>query len=184
MAVSEHDRLRTTECHDGGQEAFENLVRKNQRMIHSLCYRLTGSVEEAEDLSQDTFLAAFQSRADFRAEAKVSTWLYRIAINRCLNWRKQQERQVRIQAHQSPDQPKPEAADADARRAQQIQDALMRLPAKQRAAIVLTTYEGLTHAEAARALRCSETTVSWRLFAARHKLKRLLKHLQNTGGDT
>ena len=57
----------------------------------------------------------------------------------------------------------------------------MTLPAKQRAAIVLTTYDGLTHAEAGRALGCSETTVSWRLFAARRKLKRLLKHLHRTG---
>ena len=69
----------------------------------------------------------------------------------------------------------------DVRRAHQIQEALMKLPAKQRAAIVLTTYDGLTHAEAARVLGCSEATVSWRLFAARGKLKRLLKHLESTG---
>ena len=55
----------------------------------------------------------------------------------------------------------------------------MQLPPKQRAAVVLTTYDGLTHAEAAAALGCSEPTVSWRLFAARRKLKRLLKdHLK------
>jgi RNA polymerase sigma-70 factor (ECF subfamily) len=175
------DRLRTTECQDGGQEAFENLVRENQRMIHSLCYRLTGSMEEAEDLAQDTFLQAFQNLAQFRGEAEVSSWLYRIAVNRCLNWRQRQQK--RVQADQEWGQLEPEAAHDDARRALQIQDALMKLPAKQRAAIVLTTYDGLTHAEAARALGCSETTVSWRLFAARRKLKRLLKHLRNTGGD-
>ena len=73
-------------------------------------------------------------------------------------------------------------AQDDTRRAQQIQEALLKLPVKQRAAIVLTTYDGLTHAEAARALGCSETTVSWRLFTARGKLKRLLKHFQKTGG--
>jgi RNA polymerase sigma factor (sigma-70 family) len=176
------DRIQTIECHDGGQEAFEKLVRENQRMIHSLCYRLTGSMEEAEDLAQDTFLQAFQSRANFRGEAKVSSWLYRIAVNRCLNWRKQQQWQV--QAHQQLRQSEPGASHDDAPREHQIQQALMRLPAKQRAAIVLTTYDGLTHAEAARALHCSETTVSWRVFAARRKLKRMLKHLQNTGGET
>lgn len=181
MAVPD-DRLRTVECHDGGQEAFENLVRENQRMIHSLCYRLTGSIEEAEDLAQDTFLQAFQRRADFRGESKVSSWLYRIAINLCLNWRRLELK--RAQTHQQLRQSEPEAAPDDSRRAQQIQDALMRLPAKQRAAIVLTTYDGLTHGEAARALRCSETTVSWRLFAARRKLKRMLRHLHNTGGET
>ena len=174
------DTFRSTESQDGGREAFEDLVRENQRMIHSLCYRLTGSMEEAEDLAQDTFLQAFQSRADFRGESKASTWLYRIAVNRCLNWRKRQERQVRAQEQLQ--LVEPEAVHDGSGRAQQIQEALMRLPAKQRAAVVLTTYDGLTHAEAARALHCSETTVSWRLFAARRKLKRLLRHLQNSGG--
>jgi RNA polymerase sigma-70 factor (ECF subfamily) len=60
--------------------------------------------------------------------------------------------------------------------AQQVQVALLRLPAKQRAAIVLTIYDGLNHAEAARILGCSETTVSWRVFAARRKLKHWLNH--------
>jgi RNA polymerase sigma-70 factor (ECF subfamily) len=59
----------------------------------------------------------------------------------------------------------------------------MQLSPKQRAAIVLTTYDGLTHAEAARALGCSETTVSWRLFAARRKLKSLLKGMERPGGS-
>jgi RNA polymerase sigma-70 factor (ECF subfamily) len=66
--------------------------------------------------------------------------------------------------------------------AQQVKDALLKLHPKQRAAVVLTTYDGLNHAEAAQVLGCSETTVSWRLFAARTKLKRLLKNAK-TGGD-
>ena len=58
-----------------------------------------------------------------------------------------------------------------------VQDALNRLPAKQRAAIVLTVYENQSHAEAAKTLGCTEATISWRVFAARQKLKRLLKDL-------
>jgi len=58
--------------------------------------------------------------------------------------------------------------------ASRVQEALLALSPKQRAAVILTTYEGLNHAEAARALRCSETTVSWRVFAARRKLRVLL----------
>jgi len=173
------DRPRTTESQIGGHEAFENLIREHQRMIHSLCYRLTGSMEDAEDLAQETFLQAYQNLAGFRGEAKVSSWLYRIAVNRCLNWRKRRRRQD--QTHLEWSRQESEAAHDDSRSARSIQDALMKLPARQRAAIVLTTYDGLTHAEAARALGCSETTVSWRLFAARGKLKRLLANLQNTG---
>jgi len=178
--VAPDDRLRIAECQNGGQEAFENLVRENQRMIHSLCYRLTGSMEDAEDLAQETFVQAFQNLAEFRAEAKASSWLYRIAVNCCLNWRKRRQRQD--QTHQEWGRQEAAVALDDTQRAQQIHEALMKLPTKQRAAIVLTTYDGLTHAEAARALGCSETTVSWRLFAARAKIKRLLKHLQKTGG--
>lgn len=178
--VASDDRLRTNECRIGSQEAFENLVREHQRMIHSLCYRLTGSMEDADDLAQDTFLQAYQNLAGFRSEAKISSWLYRIAVNRCLNWRKHVQQQNR--AHQEWSQLEPETPHEIARYAGQVQEALMRLPAKQRAAIVLTTYDGLTHAEAAHALGCSETTVSWRLFAARAKLKRWLKNLPQTGG--
>ena len=58
--------------------------------------------------------------------------------------------------------------------AQKVQAALLKLPAKQRAAVVLTVYDGLNHAEAAQILGCSETTVSWRVFAAKRKLKRWL----------
>ena len=64
-----------------------------------------------------------------------------------------------------------------------MQTALLKLPAKQRAAIVLTIYDGLNHAEAAQILSCSETTVSWRVFAAKRKLKRLLTAKQVSGSS-
>lgn len=142
-------------------------------MIHALCYRMTGSQADAEDLAQETFVRAFEALPTFRAEASVSSWLYRIALNQCLNWKSRKERQERVlrQWLEQTDSSGP----GDSSRSQQIQEALMRLPAKQRAAIVLTTYEGLNHAEAAKALGCSETTVSWRVFAARRKLKTLLR---------
>ena len=82
--VAPDDSLPIAECQNGGQEAFENLVRENQRMIHSLCYRLTGSMEDAEDLAQETFVQAFQNLAEFRSEAKVSSWAFRIA--RTFRW--------------------------------------------------------------------------------------------------
>ncbi len=143
-------------------------------MIHSLCYRMSGSLADAEDLAQETFIHAYQHLGSFRAEARFSSWLYRIAINLCLNWQKRRARLDRLHkewAEQDVDQ-----THEDAAQSQCIQEALLQLPAKQRAAVILTIYDGLTHAEAAAALGCSETTVSWRLFAARRKLKRLLTH--------
>ena len=165
----------------GGDPAFEEMIRENQRMIHSLCYRMTGSLADADDLAQETFLRAYQHLDRFRGEARVSSWLYRIALNQCLNWRKQRERRKRLHEDWSALDRAP--AGGDSGRAAQIQGALMRLHPKQRAAVVLTTYDGLTHAEAARVLGCSEPTISWRLFAARRRLKGLLRRLAGPGGS-
>ncbi len=145
-------------------------------MIHSLCYRMTGSLADAEDLAQETFIHAFEHLGTFRGEARFSSWLYRIAVNLCLNWQKRRVRQERLYQEWSEEA----IVEGNAEHhglSQQVQEALMKLHPKQRAAIVLTTYDGLNHAEAAKILGCSETTVSWRIFAARRKLKALLKGL-------
>lgn len=158
---------------EGDQEAFESLIREHQRMIHSLCYRMTGSLADADDLAQETFIHAYQHLADFRSESGFSSWLYRIAMNQCLNWRKQSDRRARL--HQDWGEEELSVSGGNAEQAGQVHEALMALSPKERAAIVLTVYEGLNHAEAARALQCSETTVSWRVFMARGKLKKILK---------
>ena len=160
----------------GDHEAFEALVRRYQRMIYALAYRMTGSAADAEDVTQETFIRAHEQLGSLRAEAKLSSWLYRIAVNQCLNWRKRASR--REQLHRQWQAQREAPASADGALAQKVQDALLKLKPKQRAAIVLTIYDGLSHAEAARVLGCSEATVSWRLFAARAKLKRLLTDTQ------
>jgi len=173
MVATNELRRRIAQSRDGDHGAFEALIREHQRMIHSLCYRMSGSQADAEDLAQETFMHAYQHLDGFRAEARFSSWLYRIAVNQCLNWQKQKQRLDRLHKEWSEQDLEPSGGDAG--RAQLIQEALMKLPPKQRAAVILTTYDGLTHGETAAALGCSETTVSWRVFAARRKLKRLLK---------
>jgi RNA polymerase sigma-70 factor (ECF subfamily) len=156
----------------GDLAAFETLVRRYQRMIDALAYRMSGSQADAADLAQETFIRAYRQLHTFRAEAKFSSWLYRIGINTCLNWQKSRQRRDRLH-HEFAEQP---LADNDLpdERSAQVQAALLRLPAKQRAAIILTVYEEMNHAAAARVLGCSETTVSWRVFKARRKLKEWL----------
>jgi len=174
----EQDWIR--QSRDGDPGAFAALVARYQRMIHSLTFRMTGSLGDAEDLAQETFIQAFRRLEGFRGEAKFSSWLYQIAVNLCLNWRKSRMR--REQAHRDWAEHEQvfggECAamtSPDLENTRRVQDALMKLPARQRAAVVLTVYDGMSHAEAARALGCSETTVSWRIFAARAKLKRFLR---------
>src|ERR1019366_5343184 len=124
----------------GDHAAFENLIRRYQRMIHSLTYRMTGSQADAEDAAQETFIRAFRQLATYRGESQFSTWLCRIAVNACLNWRTREHRRGEIHrrwsdevltSHQTGS---PETALDDV--SLRVQDALNRLPAKQRAAVI------------------------------------------------
>jgi RNA polymerase sigma-70 factor (ECF subfamily) len=166
---------------NGDHAAFETLVRMHQRMIHALTYRMTGSRDDAADLAQETFVRAYMELGNFRGEARFSTWLSRIAINLCLNWRKREARRQNVYQRWATaleftnpgceENPMPDDL------GQRVQAALNWLPPKQRAAIVLTVYQEMSHADAARVLGCPEATVAWRVFAARRKLRRMLKNL-------
>jgi RNA polymerase sigma-70 factor, ECF subfamily len=163
----------------GDPEAYGALVQQHQTMIRAVTFRMTGSLDDAEELAQDAFVRAYQQLGSFAGDSKFSTWLCRIAINLSLDWRRRESRREAVHAQW--------AGDAAAERggnagfpdelSRQVQAALNRLPAKQRAAIVLTCYENQSHAEAARTLGCTEATVSWRVFAARQKLRRQLRRL-------
>ncbi len=175
--MADADEELVFQSQNGNTSAFEALVRNHQQMIHALTFRMTGSAEDAEDLAQETFIRAYEQIGSYNGTARFSTWLYSIAVHACLNWRRGEARRFQAYANcanefaaQRNASPSP---DEDGM-AQQAQDALLKLPAKQRAAIVLTIYDGLNHVEAARVLHCSETTVSWRVFSARKKLKRWL----------
>jgi len=145
-------------------------------MIHSITFRMTGSMAEAEDLAQETFIRAYQQLDSYRGESKFSTWLGRIAVNLTLNWRAREGHRGDVHAKWAQDAITEPASNDEFpdELSRRVQAALQRLPAAQRAAIILTVYENQSHAEAARALNCTEATISWRVFAARHKLRRWL----------
>jgi len=171
MERSDEEAIWIRQSQAGDPLAFEALVRCYQLMIHALTFRMTGSTSDAEDLAQEIFIQAYRRINSFRGDAKFSSWLYRIGINTCLNWQKSRQRRERL--HDEFAQQDTNSGSGDEITAK-VQAALMQLPDKQRAAIILTVYEEMNHAEAARVLGCSETTVSWRLFMARKKLKELL----------
>lgn len=179
---SEEEQTWVTRSREGDQQAFAALMQRHQKMIFALTYRMTGCLADAEDLTQESFIAAFEQLATFRGDSKFSSWLYRIATNRCLNWRQRDARRERAYENWGRERDVAAAAEPHAEAVSaQVQQALLKLEDKQRAAVVLTVYEGMNHAEAARVLGCSETTVSWRLFAARRKLKKWLAPLAKGG---
>ena len=177
MVASDDEQSCIARCLLGDHSAFEPLVKNYQRMIDSVCFRMTGSLEEAEDLSQATFVRAYRNLSQFRGEAKFSSWLYQIAVRLCINWQQSNRRRERL-TKSFHEHASTEEHESDGQLGEEAQQALMTLHPKQRAAIVLTVFEGLNHAQAAQALGCSETTVSWRLFAARKKLKHALRQLK------
>jgi RNA polymerase sigma-70 factor (ECF subfamily) len=140
--MADADAELVLQCQRGSPAAFEELVRQHQHMIHSLTFRMTGSPADAEDLAQETFVRAYAQIGTFRGTAKFSTWLYRIAVNTCLNWRQSEVRRYQLQANCaaeiSSQHLNGESAPAENQASQQVQSALLKLPAKQRAAIVLT----------------------------------------------
>ncbi len=79
-------------CQTGDRAAFEQLVTRYQHMVHSLAYRMTGSLAEAEDLTQEAFLQAWRRIESFHGQARVSSWIHRITVNVCLNWHKRRTR--------------------------------------------------------------------------------------------
>lgn len=178
MGDTDDERIWVTQSRNGDHAAFAALIRAHQQMIHSLTFRMTGSLADSKDLAQEAFVRAYQQLDSFEGNAKFSSWLYRIAVNACLDWRKREQRRERAHTRWGEDTISESAgtnsADGLDELSREVQAALMKLPDKQRAAVVLTVYGNHNHAEAAKILGCSETTVSWRIFAARQKLKRLL----------
>src|SRR6185295_14440032 len=99
VEVSDEEQSWIARSRNGDQQAFEALVLRYQKMIFALAYRMTGSQADAEDLTQESFIAAFHQLDTFRGESKFSSWLYRIATNRCLNWRQRDARRERAYAN-------------------------------------------------------------------------------------
>ena len=181
MAASDDESKLIASSLAGDPEAYAALVRQHQKMIRAVTFRMTGSPDDAEELAQDAFLRAYRQLGSFNGASKFSTWLCKIAINLSLDWRRRESRRAGLRSQWAAgiaceNDPGVGFPDELSRR---VQEALSRLPAKQRAAVVLTIYENQSHAEAAKTLGCTEATVSWRVFAARQKLKRLLKDLSH-----
>jgi RNA polymerase sigma-70 factor (ECF subfamily) len=178
MDVADDGSALVARSRNGDHSAYASLIKIHHRMIHSLAYRMTGSQADADDVAQDTFIRAYEHLDTYQETRKFSTWLYRIAMNACLDFKREEARRGRIHAGWSDaaDSANSQEAEkpAEEKLGDPVQAALLRLPAKQRSAIVLTLFDGLSHSEAAQALGCSEATVSWRVFAARRKLKRWL----------
>jgi RNA polymerase sigma-70 factor (ECF subfamily) len=170
------DREVLEACRRGEREAFGLLVERYQRDVYRLCYRYLGNHEDANDMAQEAFLKAWRGLPSFRGDSAFSTWLYRIAVNTCLNFRSARPSPGTEEPSGDLPDGRPSAAEGMVSRERErlVRAAIGRLPEKQRATLILKIYHELTHEEVARILGSTVGTVKANLFHAVSNLRRLV----------
>ena len=173
----------------GDQAAFQELFRKFSPRILKFARRLVGNDARAEEVTQDVFVQVFRFRDRYRPESRLSAWLFTITTNFCLNELRRPERRLRVDlwddrgneeraegpALPDPDAVTPEEGASSRELAQQLDAAIAALPPKQRAAILLSRFDGLNYQDVAAALGCTEGAVKALVFRATQSLKQTLK---------
>lgn len=170
---------------DGDEEAFRELVEKYQTSIRNLCFRLIGNSEDAEEVALEVFVQLYLSRQRYKPDAKLSTYLYRIAMTRSLNRIRDQKRKkaFSLEFMKEGGSPDPKIARSELPDAQletkekevHVRNALGALPEKQRTALVLRVYEELSYEEIASIMGISLSAVEALLHRARETLRKRLK---------
>lgn len=188
MEMATSDEHMVERALSGDPEAFGEIVRRWERRIFALAFGMLGREEDARDATQETFLAAFRNLRGFRGEAKVSSWLHRIAINQCIT--RQRRAKVRGETALEDESEKNAAAFAlpmeasPARTAEQVERsaavrrAVCALPADLRQVVIMKEFEELTFQEISDALTLPLSTVKSRLYTA---LRQLEMRLQKFG---
>ncbi len=180
----------------GDHEAFDFLIDKYKDVVYAVAYRFAHDQDLAMDLAQDTFIRAYKGIKSFKGRSSFSTWLYRIAMNTCIDYTRKHSRSV---ASQAVPEEVAEYADSEpigrkpdrgpARRVltrelgEQIQRAVDALPEYHRSVFVLYEIEGMSYKEIADVVGCSIGTVMSRLHYARKKLRVMLEPYVDGGID-
>ncbi|MFA4015269.1 MAG: hypothetical protein RUDDFDWM_000349 [Candidatus Fervidibacterota bacterium] len=178
---------------NGDRNAFTILVKRYQDRIYNLIYRYVGNVEDALDLTQETFIKAFVKLGEFRGNSKFYTWLYRIAVNACIDFRRRERISIvhwddikpnefdRLDMDESMnsvdvvgEDNNPEMHMLKSELKQIVREAISALPEHLRIVLILREYEDLSYEEIASIVGCRVGTVKSRLFQAREMLKRKL----------
>lgn len=184
--MKDGDRELIERVKDGESSAFRELVERYKREAYYVAFDLMGTREDAEDISQEAFIKVYQSIGTFRGEAQFSTWLYRIVVNLCISEkRKKSSKDMEYygdtipekmhHAHDSATPGHPESALQSKKIQQHIQEALDKLPSKQKTVFVLRFYQDMSLKEIGRVLKLSEGTVKSHLFRTIRKLREYLK---------
>jgi len=168
----------------GQMEAYVELVRGIQEKIYHTIFGMTRNHEDADDLTQETFMYAYKALGSFNRKSSFYTWAYRIAVNLTLNHLKKKGREKGREDFEDSaavlDRTEyaalsPEGDSLKKELKEKLEEAIEKLPPAYKAAFSLVVLQGMAHAEAAKLLGCSESTVSWRMHKARKMLQARLQ---------
>lgn len=189
--MASSDAALIARCQRADVAAFNEIVARYKTKIYNYLYRMTGNAEDAEDLAQEVFVRMYTNIHAFRAEASLSTWLFRIAGNLCIDAFRRNKKQrgavVSLDASLSEDESEgatrdipdstlaPETLFARKELGMQIETALAKLPHKLRSAVILHDIEGLPYEEIAAVEKIPVGTVKSRIFNARVSLRASLR---------
>jgi RNA polymerase sigma-70 factor (ECF subfamily) len=171
----------------GDPAAFQMLVEQHRSMVYRVAYQFAGNHYDAEDIAQDVFIKVFRSLPRFRQDAQFTSWIYRIAMNACIDHRRRQspagaaafvaassEQAEQGMVNTAEESPGPETSAYAGELGQVLEAAVSRLPQGQRIVFVMRHHEGLKLGEIALALGLAEGTVKRQLHAAVHRLRAVL----------
>ena len=172
------DAALVVEAAAGSRDAFDVIVERHRRTIYQVCYRFVNNHEDASDLAQDAFVRAWKGLKNFKGQSALSTWLYRIAVNVCLN-RKSAKTPITepIESPEHFEDVRSEGAQhamIREQRAAAVRKAIANLPDKQRATLILRAYHDMSHQEIADVLGSSVGAVKANFFHALNNLRKIL----------
>ncbi len=182
--VEEHESELVQRSRNGDLTAYDELVKRYQQRIYATIYHMTSNHEDANDLAQDSFIKAFSALKSFKGGSTFYTWLYRIAVNKTINFLKQRKNKHHLSlndldfnAENDPDlvaliSHKTPQRDAGLSELQKkLNEALLKLSEPHRMVVVLHDVQGQSHDEIAEIMGCNIGTVRSRLFYARQQLQ-------------
>ena len=158
--------------------AFDQLYRQHCTYVYNTCFGILGNREDARDAMQDTFVRLHHHLPKLRGECSITTWLYRVAVNRCTDMLRRRRRYVPTDSLEQLEGPGPSWDDRLTE--QQVRQTILKLKPEHRAVIVLFHFQQLGYAEIAEVLRCSIDQVRARLHRARKAFRVLY---EDGGGD-
>jgi RNA polymerase sigma-70 factor (ECF subfamily) len=164
------DEVLIARASNGDIEAYEQLVRRHQLPVYRHCLNMLADDGDAAEAAQDVFFTVWRSLAKFRGDSELSTWLYRVATNRCLKVLRQRKPPTLPQVELASSHGLPEGEFEGRQAGERVERAISSLTPQQRAALLLREVEGLTYEQIARVLGVSTAAVKSRLNRARVEL--------------